>query len=143
MAIAADEAFYEAAERRIEYLALLIGATGTICAWIFWGVRTGAGVAVGAAISWINFRWMKQGVNTLVRLSTVQQGAENVRVPMSVYFKFLGRYVLLVLAAYAILHGFRLIITSVLAGFFAVVAAVLIEMLGQLFRARPQPRSGS
>jgi hypothetical protein len=143
MAIAADEAFYEAAERRIEYLALLIGAAGTICAWIFWGVRAGAGVAVGASISWINFRWMKQGVNTLVRLSTVQKGAEIVRVPKSVYFKFLGRYVLLVLAAYAILHGFRLIITSVLAGFFAVVAAVLIEMLGQLFRPRSQLRSGS
>lgn len=143
MAMAADEAFYAAAERRIEYLTLAIGAAGAVCAWIFWDIRAGAGVAIGAAISWINFRWMKQGINTLVQLSTAQQGAQKIRVPKSVYFKFLGRYGLLVLAAYVILRSFRGIITSVLAGFFAVVAAVLVEMTGQLFRSRRLTRFDS
>jgi small-conductance mechanosensitive channel len=143
MTMAADEAFYTAAERRIEYLTLAIGAAGAVCALIFWDVRAGVGVAVGAAISWINFRWMKQGINTLVRLSTAQEGAEKVRVPKSAYLKFLGRYALLVLVAYVILHSFKLVIAFVLAGFFAVVAAVLVEMTGQLFRSRRVTRSDS
>jgi len=143
MAITADEAFYAAAERRIEYLTLAIGAAGVVCALIFWDIRAGAGVAIGAAVSWINFRWMKQGVNTLVRLSTAQEGAEKVRVPKTAYLKFLGRYALLVLVAYVILHSFKIVITSVLAGFFAVVAAVLVEMTGQLFRSRNLPHSDS
>jgi hypothetical protein len=141
--MAADEAFYAAAERRIEYLTLAIGAAGVVCASIFWNIRAGAGVAIGAAISWINFRWMKQGINTLVRLSTDQQGVEKVRVPKRTYFKFLGRYGLLILVAYAILYSYRNLITSVLAGFFAVVAAVIVELTGQLLRSRHLPHSDS
>jgi hypothetical protein len=136
----ADDAFYAAAERRIEYLTLAIGAITTIAAAIIWGWRVSAGVASGAALSWINYRWLKQGVATLARLSTAQAGAEKARVPPSVYLKFLGRYALLIAAAYAILRGFKLPAASLLAGFFAVIAAVIVELIGQLFRSGPEPR---
>jgi hypothetical protein len=136
-AMAADEEFYSAAERRIEYLTLGIGAAGTAGAAIFWGVTAGVGFATGATLSWLNFRWMKQGIGALARLSASQADTEKIRVPRSVYFKFLGRYALLILAAYVILRGFKFVIVSVLAGLFAVVAAVLVEMVGQLFRSGP------
>ena len=135
-----DEAFYAAAERRIEYLTIGIGASAAIAAVIFWNWRASAGVASGAALSWINYRWLKQGVATLARLSTAQAGSEKARVPASVYLKFLGRYVLLIAAAYAILRGFKLPAASLLAGFFAVIAAVIVELIGQLFRSGPEPR---
>ncbi|HYL67578.1 MAG TPA: ATP synthase subunit I [Candidatus Limnocylindria bacterium] len=138
-----DETFYAAAERRIEYLTLAIGAAAAIAAWIFWSPKTSAGVAAGAVLSWINYRWMKQGIGALARLSTAQAGAEKPRVPASVYLKFLGRYALLIVAAYAILRGFSLPAESFIAGLFAVVAAVLVEMTGQLFRSGPQPRADS
>ena len=138
--MAVDDAFYAAVERRIEYLTLGIGATAAIAAAIIWGWRAGAGVASGAALSWINYRWLKQGVATLARLSTAQAGTEKARVPPSVYFKFLGRCALLVVAAYAILRGFKLPVASLLAGFFAVIAAVIVELIGQLVRSGPEPR---
>jgi ATP synthase I chain len=129
-----DEAFYAAAERRIEYLTIGIGAAGAGTASIVWGIRAGIGVALGALLSWINFRWMKQGIGTLARLSTTQQDAPEVRIPKWAYLKFLGRYVLLIIAAYVILRGFRSTAASLLAGLFAAVAAVLVESIGQLFR---------
>jgi small-conductance mechanosensitive channel len=135
-----DEAFYAAAERRIEYLTIAIGASAAIASAIIWNWRVSAGVASGAALSWINYRWLKQGVGTLARLSTDQAGSEKARVPASVYLKFLGRYVLLIAAAYAILRGFKLPAASLLAGFFAVIAAVIVELIGQLFRSGPEPR---
>jgi small-conductance mechanosensitive channel len=135
-----DDAFYAASERRIEYLTIAIGAAAAIAAAIIWGWRTAAGVASGAALSWINYRWLKQGVATLARLSTAQAGTEKARVPPSVYLKFFGRYALLIVAAYAILRGFKLSAASLLAGFFAVIAAVLVELIGQLFRSGPEPR---
>jgi hypothetical protein len=135
-----DDAFYAASERRIEYLTIAIGAAAAIAAAIIWGWRTAAGVASGAALSWINYRWLKQGVATLARLSTAQAGTEKARVPPSVYLKFFGRYALLIVAAYAILQGFKLSAASLLAGFFAVIAAVLVELIGQLFRSGPEPR---
>jgi len=50
---------------------------------------------------------------------------------------------LLIIAAYGILRGFSLPAASFIAGLFAVVAAVLVEMTGQLFRSGPQPRADS
>ncbi len=133
-----DDAFYAASERRIEYLTIAIGALATIAATAIWNWRVGAAVASGAALSWINYRWLKQGVSTLARLSTAQSGTEKVRVPPCVYLKFLGRYALLIVAAYAILRGFKLSAASLLAGFFTVIAAVLVELIGQLFRSGPE-----
>jgi len=141
--MAEDEAFYAAAERRIEYFTLAIGAVAAIAAAAHWNAKAGAGVASGAVLSWINYRWMQQGIAVLARLSTAQAGAEKPRVPASVYLKFLGRYALLIVAAYAILRGFSLPAASFVAGLFAVVAAVLVEMIGQLFRSGPQPRADS
>jgi hypothetical protein len=138
-----DESFYAAAERRIEYFTLAIGAAATITAAVFWNLKVAAGVAAGASLSWINYRWMKQGIGTLARLSTAQEGAEKPRVPASVYLKFLGRYALLIVVAYVILRGFSLPAASFMAGLFAVVAAVLVEMTWQLFRSGAQPRADS
>ena len=141
--MAEGESFYAAAERRIEHFTLTIGAIASIAAGILWNLKAGAGVAAGAVLSWINYRWMKQGINALARLSTAQAGAEKPRVPASVYLKFLGRYALLIIAAYGILRGFSLPAASFMAGLFAVVAAVLVEMTVQLFRSGPQPRADS
>ena len=135
--MAADDAFYAAAERRIEYLALGIGAAGTAIAWFAWGGKATAGFASGAVLSSINYRWMKQGVGTLARLSVAQAGTQRAQVPVSVYFKFIGRYALLIVAAYAILRSIKPPAASLLAGFFTVIAAVLLEMVGQLFRTGP------
>jgi hypothetical protein len=135
--MAADDAFYAAAERRIEYLALGIGVAGVAITWFTWGGRAAAGFAAGAVLSWINYRWMKQGVGTLARLSVAQAGAQRAQVPVSVYFKFIGRYALLIVAAYAILRGIKPPAASLLAGFFTIIAAVLVEMVGQLFRSGP------
>ena len=133
--MAADEAFYATAERRIEWLALAIGAAGTITAGIFWSRHQAVGLAAGAAISLINFRWLKQGVDALVKVSAGQSGAQRVRVPRSVYLKMLGRYSLLAAAAYAILRGFQLPVAGLVAGLFSVVAAVLLELIWQLIRS--------
>ena len=141
--MAADDGFYAAAERRIEWLALGLGAAGALCAGDYLGHSGWAGVAAGAAFSWINFRWMKQGVGTLARLSRAQEGAEKAHVPPSVYFKFMGRYALLFAGAYVILTYFNLPISSLLAGFAAVIAAALIEVVGQLFRSSHIPRGNS
>jgi len=131
--VAANDSYYTVAERRIEYVTLGIGAAATIAALFFYGLPAGAGVAVGAVLAWLNFRWLKQGVGALAGLAKAQAGARKVRVPRSVYFKFIGRYVLLILVAYVILTRFRVPAASLLAGFGALVAAVLGEIVWQLF----------
>lgn len=129
------DAFYASAEKRIEYLTIGAGILATVLVAIFWGARSAASLAAGAALSWLNFRWMKQGIGALIPLATAQAGAEKVRIPKKVYFKFLGRYALLLVVAYVILSRLRLPAVFLIAGLFAVVAAVLLELIFELFGA--------
>jgi len=131
--MARDEAFYAAAEKRIEYLTIGAGLATAIVSLVVWGPKAAASLAAGAALSWLNFRWMKQGVGALIPLASAQAGAEKVRIPKKVYLKFLGRYALLLIVAYVILSRLRLPATFLIAGLFAVVAAVLLEMIFELF----------
>lgn len=133
-ATANNGAFYAAAERRIEYLTLVIGALAALCAAVFWRRSAGAGLAIGTLLSWLNFRWMRHGVGVLARLSVAQEAAAKPRVPRWTYVKMIGRYVLLIAAAYVILRGFGSMAGGFLCGLFAVVAAVLVEAIGLLIR---------
>jgi hypothetical protein len=135
-AMGSNEAFYAAAERRIEFLTIAIGALAVVCAAFFWRPSAAAGLAIGAFLSWLNFRWIRHGVGVLARLSIAQEGAEKPRVPRWTYIKAIGRYALLIALAYVILRGFESMREGFLCGLFAVVAAVLIELLGLLIRAR-------
>lgn len=135
------DAFYAAAERRIEYLTIGVGAAAALLAAFLWSPKAGASLAGGALLSWLNFRWMKQGVGALVPLATAQAGAEKVRIPKKVYFKFLGRYALLLVAAYVILSRLKLPASFLIAGLFAVVAAVMMELIFELFGAGGSART--
>jgi ATP synthase I chain len=127
-------AFYAAAERRIEYSTIAIGAAGAACAAIFWSLSAGAGLAAGALLSWLNFRWIRHGVGVLARLSIAQENAEKPRVTRWTYAKMIGRYALLIAAAYVILRGFETMRGGFLCGLFAAVAAVVVEGVGLLIR---------
>ncbi len=99
-----------------------------------WGWRAALGVAIGAGLSWINFRWLKTGISTLANLSNVGVGDQAPKVPRSVYIKFLGRFVLLLVAVYVILSRSLLPAAALLAGLFAVVVAVMVEIIYEIAR---------
>ena len=124
--------FYRAAERRIEWLTLALGLGGAVFAAVKWGGRPAAGVAAGAVLTWLNFRLLQGGVGTLVKVSTAQAGTEHARVPFVVYVKFFGGFALLLLIVYVIISRSLMPVAAVLGGLFAVVAAVMIELLFEL-----------
>jgi hypothetical protein len=134
--MAEPDSIYVAAEHRIEWMTLAFGLAGALFVLARWGWRPGAGVALGAALAWLNFRWLKQGVNALVMISAAQANSGNARVPMSVYAKFFGRFALLLTVVYVILSRSLLPVAAVLGGLFAVVAAVMIELMWELVHGR-------
>jgi hypothetical protein len=130
-----SESIYRTAEYRIEWMTLAFGIAGAAFVFLRWGSRAGAGVALGAALAWLNFRWLKQGVAALVKLSTAQAAdSEHARVPLTVYAKFFGRFALLLVVVYVILSRSLLPVAAVVGGLFAVVAAVMIEIMWELVR---------
>jgi ATP synthase I subunit len=132
----ASEAFGSAALRRIEWLTLALGAVGSIAADHYWGWRGALGLATGAILSWINFRWLKGSVLAFGQAATAAgEKGQSARVPKRAYFKFFGRFALLLLAVYVILTGRVLPAISVLAGLFASAAAVVVSLVWELASA--------
>jgi hypothetical protein len=130
-----------AVERRIELYIGVLGAAMTLGAGIGWGLRAAGGVATGAAVCWINFRWLRQGAGALIRLGLAQAGVEKVRVPPTTHAKFLGRLLLMLLAAYAILAWLRLPVIAALCGLVAVVPAIVLELCYELMHGHHRWRA--
>ncbi len=137
--MAGEANFYRAAERRIEYLTLSLGAIAALAVAIRYGWRAALGLALGAALAWVNYRWLKQAVDVAARLSAAQAEASKIRIPKRVYAKFFGRFALLLVAACAILSRSWLPAAAILAGLFTLVAAVLVELIYELLRSGRQP----
>ena len=128
----AAEPFGTAALRRIEWLTLVLGGAGAAWGGWRWGWRGSAAVALGAGISWINFRWLKGSVQAFGTAATAQAGSQQVRVPVLAYLKFFGRFALLLGALYVILSRSWLPAVPLLAGIFAAPAAVVVALVYEL-----------
>ena len=113
-----DDEFYERVTSRIFKVTLAISGAGTLAALAWRGWRVGAGFALGAAISWINFRWLKHAVDSL--------SGKRARPRLAVLAGF--RYLLLGGVAYAILRYSSISLRGTLAGLFVSVTAVIVEL---------------
>jgi ATP synthase I chain len=124
-----DQSFTSRAVTRIEFLIAFLGIAGTAAAAIHGGGRWALGFLLGAAVSWISFRWTKKVVNAL---------GEPARVPPKKRFAvILGlRYLLLAAGAYVILNFSALSLAASFFGLFVSVAAVILEILFELTYAR-------
>jgi hypothetical protein len=113
-----DDEFYERVTTRIFRVTLAIAGAGTLAALAWRGWRVGAGFALGSAISWINFRWLKHAVDSL--------SGKRARPRLAVLAAF--RYLVLGGAAYVILRFSSISLGATLAGLFVSVTAVIVEI---------------
>ncbi len=124
--------FYAAAERRIWRFQLALALLGTGAAWRINGPSAAAGFAIGAAVSGVNFLWLKQAVDALTEKATGAETLAARRRRRVLVWKFLGRYALIGLAGYGILKYTPWSLTAALAGLFLFVAAILVEICREL-----------
>ncbi len=123
-------------ERRIEYFIAIFGALIAATAAVKWGLRPGAGAALGAGLCLLNFRWLRHGATGVIALGMAQAGAEVVHVPRSMHAKFFGRLVLLLVAVYVILAWLKLPGVAVICGLAAVVPAIMTELFCELAKGQ-------
>ncbi len=126
MASSVPDSFLAAVtERRISRLTLLIGLAAALLVALLRDRLWGAGLAVGAALAWLNFRWLSRGLDALVVASTAQADKEKPAVPLFSYFAMLFRYGLIALAVYVIFEYLRVPLVSMIVGLCALGAATI------------------
>jgi len=121
-------------ERRIAWLTLLFGFAA---AAVFAALRRNswaAGLAIGTALAWLNFRWLKRSLDALVVIATAQEGREKPKVPLSTYLVALFRYGLLGLVVYAIFVFLHVPLGSMIVGFCALAAAAIVASVWEILR---------
>lgn len=121
-------------EQLIARTTLAIGLVSAIAVGFFYAWMWAAGVAIGAVLSWLNFRWLKQGIDALARAMTAQSTQQKVEVPIATYFKALFRYGLIAGAVYVIFEYLKVPILSMIAGLFALGAATILASLYEILR---------
>jgi hypothetical protein len=97
---------------------LAIAGVGTLVALVWRGWSVGAGFALGSALSWINFRWLKHAVDSL--------SGKRARPRLAWLAGF--RYLLLGGVAYVILSYSSISLGATLAGLFVSITAVIAEI---------------
>jgi small-conductance mechanosensitive channel len=122
-----------ATEDRISWLTLVFGFAAGIAVAVLRSRIWGWGIAIGAALGWLNFRWLKHGLDALVKGAAAQAGRKEVRVPLTNYFGAFLRYALLALVVYVNFKYLNVPVSSMLVGMCALAAAVIAASLYEVF----------
>jgi ATP synthase I chain len=122
-----DEPFFERASGRIEKWIAILTFAGALACLFLRGVEWAGGFLAGAAVSYLNFRWLKKLVNAMGR----ESGHCGTRSAVLLG----GRYLLLGIAGYAIVSFSTLSLAAGFLGLFVPVAAVIVEILYELIYA--------
>lgn len=126
------ESFYSGAYGRIVRFMLALGVVATVAVLARFGTIVAAGFVVGCAIAFVNFHWLKRVVSALADRAT--SGPER-QSSKGVVLRFLLRYFLIALGAYAIFKISRDGLYGLLAGLFLPVGAILMEAAYELYAA--------
>jgi hypothetical protein len=111
---------------RIRKLIGALGLGGAVAAFAWRGWPAGGGFALGAVVSWLNFRWLHQMVDSL--------DGKGVRKHLALIAGL--RYLLLGGGAYVILRFSKINRLAALSGLFVTAAAVIVEIIFELRNAR-------
>lgn len=117
-----ETARYRASARRIAWTIAALGVAGALYAVFKAGWRAGLGFALGAAASGLSFWRWKAVVERL--------GSAPARVAWG---RWMARFLILATAAYVIVKYLEVNLVAVLAGLLVAAAAVIFEIIFQLF----------
>jgi len=122
-------------ERRIAWLTLVFGSAASAAAAFAGRQLWAAGLLIGAVLAWLNFRWLRRGLDALVAASAAQAGGEKPRVPLGAYFAAVFRYGLIALVVYVIFKVLKVPLASMVVGMCALAAAAIAASVYELFQA--------
>jgi hypothetical protein len=123
-------------EQLIVRLTLVFGSAASAAAALAGSRVWAAGLLIGAVLAWLNFRWLRRGMDALVVASAAQAGVQKPRVPLGAYFAAMFRYGLIALIVYVIFKLLQVPLASMVVGMCALAAAAIAASVYELFNAK-------
>ena len=127
-----SDSFYSGALARISGAMIVLAAIVALALWMRYGWRIAAGFACGSIVSYLSFYWLKQAVGAFAERVTQAGRPQSAK---GIVLRFVARYVLMALAAYAILSVSPASLYGLFAGLFLPVAAIACEAAYEAYAA--------
>jgi hypothetical protein len=128
----AGESFYSGALDRIRRFMFVIGPLAVALALWKFGILCGIALALGCGIAFVNFYWLKRAISGFADRAA---GAATSQSGSGIVARFLLRYILIGIAAYAVLTLSPASLNGLLAGLFLPVAAIACEAAYEVYVA--------
>ena len=120
--------FYEQFERRLYRTNLILVALGVVTVGALQSVGAAFSLAVGGAISYLNFHWLKQAIDHLVRNRGAGSASRRVLV------RYVARHALIGLALFVTIRFAVMDLTFLLVGLFSYFLAIFLECIFEITR---------
>jgi len=124
--------FYAGALGRISNFMVALAVVSIPAAWLRFGWQTAAGFLCGCALAYLNFHWLERVVSGLADRVT---GDQKPRSGTGIVVRFLLRYFLMAVGAYAIFTVSRASLFGLFVGLFLPVAGIGCEAAYELYAA--------
>ena len=124
-----NDPYYATVEDRLTRISIVLGALSLVVGALFASWKFVVSFLLGAVISYLNFRWMKQGVDRLIGSFGSETSPSPRPSGRSVIFKYFLRYALIGGTLYAIFRFHFFEARGAILGLLLFVAAVLFECL--------------
>jgi hypothetical protein len=130
----AAAAVFARTEQRIAWLTLTLGGATAILVAILRHSAWAEGLAIGTVLAWLNFRWLKRGLDALVAVSTAQEGFAKPQIPVGTWFRLMFRYGLIAFCVYVIFEYLKVPLASMVVGLCALGAATIAASVYEILR---------
>jgi len=124
MADAPNDSFYSGALARISRVMIMLAVIAALALWLHFGWRIAAGFACGSVVSYLNFHWLEQVVSAFADRVTQAGKPQSSK---GIVLRFVARYLLMALVAYAILSVSPASLYGLFGGLFLPVVAIACE----------------
>jgi ATP synthase I chain len=121
--------------RRIVLLIPVLGMMGAAAAALWRGIGFAEGVVLGSGLAWLNFRWLRRGLEAITTAAAARGKVEKPNGQAGIYLAATFRYALIGLAVYVIFTYLHLPVLSVVLGLCTLAIAVLAASVWEILQS--------
>ena len=121
--------------RRITYLIPGFGIPASLLAGLLHHWDWAMGISFGTGLAWLNFRWLKRGLDAFTTAAASRGGPESTRQPVATYLAAAFRYVLIGVSVYVIFKYLQVPLVSIFLGLCAFAAATIAASVWEILQS--------
>jgi len=121
--------------RRIAFLTPGFGILASLLAALLQRWDWAEGLLLGTILGWLNFRWLKGGLEAFTSAASSHTGEEVRRAPAPTYLAAAFRYVLIGAAVYVIFVFLHVPLVSIVLGLCSLAAAIISASVWEIVQS--------